>query len=46
MLDIKIVGLILGIDAILSLIVVKDKRIIFQLGRLVRFCLGVYLIII
>lgn len=42
---IKLCGGILILDAILSLIIVKDKRLLWQAGRLLRGAIGVYLIL-
>lgn len=41
----RIIGIILVIDALLSLILVEDKRLLWQLGRIIRYILGLVLII-
>jgi len=40
-----ICGIVNIIDGILSLIVVQDKRFFWQLGRVIRICIGIILII-
>jgi hypothetical protein len=37
-----LLGGILVVDAILSLLVVEDKRFLWQLGRVVRLVIGVH----
>lgn len=41
---IRLFGLILSIDAILSLFLPKDRRFLWQLGRIVRLGIGLILI--
>jgi hypothetical protein len=40
----KGLGVILVIDSILSLFLPSDKQIMWQMGRVVRLIIGVYLI--
>ncbi len=40
---IKILGIILIIDGLLSLFLPKDKQIFWQIGRIIRILIGIYL---
>ena len=42
----KILGSVLVLDAVLSLIVVKDKRPLWQIGRSLRLIIGIYLTVL
>ena len=42
---IKILGSILVFDGLISLFVVEDKRLIYQIGRIIRCIIGIMLII-
>jgi hypothetical protein len=41
----KFLGLVLILDGWLSLFIVKDRRILWQLGRLVRVGIGIYFVL-
>jgi len=41
---IKILGIILIIDGVLSLFLPQDKRILWQAGRVMRILIGIYLL--
>jgi len=41
---IKFFGAILIIDGLLSLFLPLDKYYLWQLGRLIRICIGIYLL--
>ena len=43
MLIINILGIIIIADAILSLALVEDKQMVWQIGRAVRLGIGLYL---
>lgn len=42
----RILGLVLIIDAILSLILPQDKQFLWQLGRIIRLGIGIYFVIV
>jgi len=41
----KVLGIILVVDAVLSLFLPQDKQILWQVGRIIRLVIGVYFII-
>jgi hypothetical protein len=41
---INLLGIILVLDGLLSMILVKDKKFLWQLGRLARIMIGLYLV--
>jgi hypothetical protein len=41
----EIIGIILILDAILSIMFVEDKKLLWQIGRIIRYILGLILII-
>lgn len=41
----NVFGWILILDGLLSLIIVEDKKILWQIGRLVRTCIGIFLVL-
>jgi len=42
---IKILGFILITDGALSLFLPRDKQFLWQVGRVIRICIGIYLFI-
>jgi hypothetical protein len=42
----KTIGIILIVDAVLSLFLPRDKQIFWQIGRIIRLIIGLYLILI
>lgn len=42
----KFIGIIIISDGILSFLLVKDRKFLWQLGRLIRIFLGILLLVI
>lgn len=41
----RTLGAILILDAVLSLILPEDKELLWQIGRIIRLCIGIYFIL-